>query len=341
MALAVPGARARRVAGGKGLHASIAVAVAIPSELARLPRARRSRRLAPRQPRRVPRPLGGGRSGSSSASSTTRRSRTSSRRRRSSRATSACTTRASRSRSSASAADVGVLRRRTAGVVHRHARRASTGSSRRDDRQGPRRFLATKAEDLPKLNQLYRERSQPRRNLPVVDGALEPDSPRSRRASRPARRTRTRSTRSSSTSRRAAAQARREHGGQARGARLRHHRPGGPPDRLRRPGPRSTGCGPTTRCSPRSRPSGRLHPHRRLPPPPQRRSQADGRQVSVRLWLKDDLLVDDYEFGSSRTSRRARTRSTSGSSSGDTRLKVKSGPQDGENRIDGGPIRVQ
>jgi hypothetical protein len=34
---------------------------------------------------------------------------------------------------------------------------------------GSRRFLAMKAEELPKLNQLYRERIQPRDNLPVID----------------------------------------------------------------------------------------------------------------------------------------------------------------------------
>src|SRR5439155_22770767 len=34
---------------------------------------------------------------------------------------------------------------------------------------GQRRFLAMKADELPKLNALYRERSQPRANLPVLD----------------------------------------------------------------------------------------------------------------------------------------------------------------------------
>jgi hypothetical protein len=37
------------------------------------------------------------------------------------------------------------------------------------DGNGQRRFLAMKADELPKLNQLYRERAQPRANIPVID----------------------------------------------------------------------------------------------------------------------------------------------------------------------------
>jgi hypothetical protein len=59
------------------------------------------------------------------------------------------------------------------------------------------------------------------------------------------------------------------------------------------------------------------------------------------LWLKDDLLVDDYEISLEPNFTPGTYTLYFGLFSGDTRLKVKSGPQDGENRIDGGPIRVQ
>lgn len=38
-----------------------------------------------------------------------------------------------------------------------------------DDANGHRRFLAMRADELPKLNELYRERANPRANLPVLD----------------------------------------------------------------------------------------------------------------------------------------------------------------------------
>jgi hypothetical protein len=59
------------------------------------------------------------------------------------------------------------------------------------------------------------------------------------------------------------------------------------------------------------------------------------------LWLPGDLVVDDHEF-------KLEPNFTPGSYTiyfglfvGDTRLKVKSGPNDGDNRINGGPLRVQ
>ncbi len=59
------------------------------------------------------------------------------------------------------------------------------------------------------------------------------------------------------------------------------------------------------------------------------------------LWLPGDLLMDDHEF-------KLEPNFTPGSYTiyfglfvGDTRMKVKSGPNDGDNRIDGGPLRVQ
>jgi hypothetical protein len=59
------------------------------------------------------------------------------------------------------------------------------------------------------------------------------------------------------------------------------------------------------------------------------------------LWLKDDLLVDDYEFGLEPNFSPGPYTMFFGLFVGETRLKVKSGPNDGDNRINGGTIRVQ
>jgi hypothetical protein len=59
------------------------------------------------------------------------------------------------------------------------------------------------------------------------------------------------------------------------------------------------------------------------------------------LWLPGDVILDDHEF-------KLEPNFTPGSYTiyfglfvGDTRLKVKSGPNDGDNRVNGGPLRVQ
>jgi 4-amino-4-deoxy-L-arabinose transferase-like glycosyltransferase len=59
------------------------------------------------------------------------------------------------------------------------------------------------------------------------------------------------------------------------------------------------------------------------------------------LWLPGDLLVDDYEFKLEPNFSPGNYTVYFGLFVGDTRLKVKSGPNDGENRINGGPLRVQ
>ena len=59
------------------------------------------------------------------------------------------------------------------------------------------------------------------------------------------------------------------------------------------------------------------------------------------LWLKDDLLVDDHEFTLEPNFSPGAYTIYFGLFVGDTRLKVKSGPSDGDNRINGGPLRVQ
>jgi 4-amino-4-deoxy-L-arabinose transferase-like glycosyltransferase len=59
------------------------------------------------------------------------------------------------------------------------------------------------------------------------------------------------------------------------------------------------------------------------------------------LWLPGDLLVDDHEFKLEPNFTPGTYTIYFGLFAGDTRLKVKSGPNDGDNRINGGPLRVQ
>ena len=59
------------------------------------------------------------------------------------------------------------------------------------------------------------------------------------------------------------------------------------------------------------------------------------------LWLKDDLVVDDYEFSLEPNFSPGTYTVFFGLFVGDTRMKVVSGPNDNDNRIDGGPLRVQ
>ena len=59
------------------------------------------------------------------------------------------------------------------------------------------------------------------------------------------------------------------------------------------------------------------------------------------LWLKDDLIVDDYEFSLEPNFSPGAYTMYFGLFVGETRLKVTSGPSDGEHRINGGNIRVQ
>ena len=59
------------------------------------------------------------------------------------------------------------------------------------------------------------------------------------------------------------------------------------------------------------------------------------------LWLPGDLLVDDHEFKLEPNFTPGTYTIYFGLFAGDTRLKVKSGPNDGDNRINGGPLKVQ
>ena len=59
------------------------------------------------------------------------------------------------------------------------------------------------------------------------------------------------------------------------------------------------------------------------------------------LWQKDDLIVDDYEFSLEPNFSPGTYTVFFGLFVGETRMKIVSGPNDHDNRIDGGPLRVQ
>ncbi|MCL2777239.1 MAG: glycosyltransferase family 39 protein [Polyangiaceae bacterium] len=59
------------------------------------------------------------------------------------------------------------------------------------------------------------------------------------------------------------------------------------------------------------------------------------------LWLKDDVIVDDYEFTLEPNFGPGNYSLYLGLFAGEVRMKVKSGPADSDNRISGGSIRVQ
>lgn len=76
-----------------------------------------------------------------------------------------------------------------------------------------------------------------------------------------------------------------------------------------------------------------------------RRHNGDHKPMSgkypMALWLPGDLLMDDHEFKLEPNFTPGTYTIYFGLFVGDTRLKVKSGPSDGDNRINGGPLRVQ
>lgn len=59
------------------------------------------------------------------------------------------------------------------------------------------------------------------------------------------------------------------------------------------------------------------------------------------LWLKGDILLDDHEFALEPNFSPGQYTIFFGLFVGDTRMKVVSGPSDGDNRINGGPLKVQ
>jgi hypothetical protein len=206
---------------------------------------------------------------------------------------------------------------------------------------GPRHFLATKADDLPKLNELYRERSSPRTNVPVVDGrssqilllasALLPDE------------------KSQNTFDKILLQSPPE---------PQHRLDVNMEDKLEVLGYDITDQGGHLIDYIAPGRKYRMRTYYKVLAPItteweafihidgyHRRHNGDHKPMEGKypfgLWLKDDLLVDDYEISLEPNFTPGTYTLYFGLFSGDTRLKVKSGPQDGENRIDGGPIRVQ
>jgi hypothetical protein len=59
------------------------------------------------------------------------------------------------------------------------------------------------------------------------------------------------------------------------------------------------------------------------------------------MWRKDDLVVDDYEFSLEPNFSPGPYTFWFGFFLGEGRLKVTGGASDGENRVNGGTIRVQ
>jgi hypothetical protein len=66
-----------------------------------------------------------------------------------------------------------------------------------------------------------------------------------------------------------------------------------------------------------------------------------GGKYPFSLWLKDDVVVDEYEFSLEPNFSPGAYTMYLGFFVGETRMKVKSGPNDGENRINAGAVNVQ
>jgi hypothetical protein len=206
---------------------------------------------------------------------------------------------------------------------------------------GQRRFIAMKAEELPKLNALYRERSQPRANLPVLDA------------------------RSSQILLVAS----------ALGSNEKNQNPlnkillSSPPkpqhklevnmeDKLLVLGydvTDQTGKWVDVVAPGRAY---RMRTYYKVLAPVtteweafihidgfHRRHNGDHKPMEGKypfaLWQRDDLLVDDYEFKLEPNFSPGSYTVFFGLFVGDTRFKVKSGPSDGDNRINGGTLHVQ
>jgi branched-subunit amino acid transport protein AzlD len=205
---------------------------------------------------------------------------------------------------------------------------------------GSRRFIAMKADELPKLNQLYRERVQPRANLPVIDArssqiilvasSLEGDSNENPLAK--------------------ILLSQLPH--------PQHKLDVNMEDKLEVLGYDLTdGNGKLVDSIAPGRKYRMRTYYRTLAPITteweafihidgfHRRHNGDHKPMDGKypfaLWLKDDLLVDDYEISLEPNFSPGPYTLYFGLYVGETRLKIKSGPSDGDNRIDGGTLRVQ
>jgi hypothetical protein len=204
-----------------------------------------------------------------------------------------------------------------------------------------RRCLAIKAEELPKLNQMWREKSQPRANLPVLDArssqillAASTLGPGDKNESPLASLVLTAPPHPQRT-----IDANMEDKLEVIGFDLNDER-----------------GRPTEAVTP-----GRTYHmktyYRVLAPVTteweafihidgyHRRHNGDHKPMNgkypMSLWLPGDILADDHEFKLEPNFTPGNYQIFFGLFVGDTRLKVKSGPSDGDNRVNGGPLRVQ
>jgi 4-amino-4-deoxy-L-arabinose transferase-like glycosyltransferase len=206
--------------------------------------------------------------------------------------------------------------------------------------RGVRRFLAMKADELPKLNQLYRERIQPRANLPVIDA---------------------RSSQIILASSTLDGEANQNPLGKILLSQLprpQHKLDVNMEDKLEVLGYDLTDASGKLVESIAPGRKYRMRTYYKVLAPItteweafihidgfHRRHNGDHKPMDAKypfaLWLKDDVLVDDYEIALEPNFSPGPYTLYFGLYVGETRLKVKSGPSDGDNRIDGGTVRVQ
>jgi 4-amino-4-deoxy-L-arabinose transferase-like glycosyltransferase len=205
---------------------------------------------------------------------------------------------------------------------------------------GTRRFLAMKAEELPKLNQLYRERVKPRRNLPVLDArssqiVLASSSLEGAKNENPLNKIVL-----------------------SEAPQSQHKLDVNMEDKLEVLGYDIVDDSGhfVDSIAPGRKYRMRTYFHVLAPITTEwevfvhidgfgRRHGADHKAMDSKypfsLWLTDDLLVDDAEIALEPNFSPGPYTLYFGLYVGETRLKVKSGPNDGDNRINGGTIRVQ
>jgi 4-amino-4-deoxy-L-arabinose transferase-like glycosyltransferase len=206
--------------------------------------------------------------------------------------------------------------------------------------RGTRRFVAMKAEELPKLNQLFRERAQPRQNLPILDArSSQILLASSTLAGEPSENPLDKILLSEAPHPQHKLDVNMEDKLEVLGY-----------DLVDADGKYVDSIAPGRKY--------RMRTYYRVLAPItteweafthidgfHRRHNGDHKPLDGKypfaLWLKDDLIVDDYQDSLEPNFSPGPYTLYFGLFVGETRLKVKSGPSDGDNRIDGGTIRVQ
>jgi 4-amino-4-deoxy-L-arabinose transferase-like glycosyltransferase len=206
--------------------------------------------------------------------------------------------------------------------------------------QGGRRFMAMKAEELPKLNQLYRERVEPRHNLPIIDG----------RSSQIILASSTLGDDKSENPLDKMILTELPHPQHKLEVNMEDKLEVLGYDLIDNDGHFVDSIAPGRKY--------RMRTYYRVLAPVtteweafthidgfHRRHNGDHKPLDGKypfaLWLKGDLIVDDYQDSLEPNFSPGPYTLYFGLFVGETRLKVKSGPSDGDNRIDGGTIRVQ